>query len=215
MNVKPTRSELMKLKSRIKLAKSGYNLLKKKRDGLILSFFEILKEAKTIRFDLTEVYRNATEKFNMARVIETDMRIKSLALAIPDRPEIEVKTKNIMGVTVPTIKTADLAKTFDRKKYSVITTSAAVDESVAAYEELTRLIVRAAEVETAMKKLLIEIDKTKRRVNALEFEVIPKLEKQKAFIQFRLDEAERESLFRTKRVKKKAEKERMEMATTN
>ncbi|MBR9690393.1 V-type ATP synthase subunit D [Candidatus Woesearchaeota archaeon] len=204
-NVKPTRSELMKLKNRIKLANSGYNLLKKKRDGLILSFFEMLKESKTIRQDLTEAYKDAFEKFNMARVIETDMRIKSLALSIPNRPEIEVKTKNIMGVTVPTIKSEDIEKRFDRKGYSVITTSAAVDESVSAYEELTKLIVKAAEVETAMKKLLLEIEKTKRRVNALEFEVIPKLEKTRAFIEFRLEEAERETIFRTKRIKKKSE----------
>ena len=203
MNVKPTRSELMKLKARIKLAKSGYNLLKKKRDGLILSFFEILKEAKTIRADLTKAYINANQKFSVARVIETDMRIKSLALSIADRPAIEVKTKNIMGVTVPTIKTEEIERAFDHKGYSVITTSTAVDESVKAYEELTKLIVKAAEVETAMKKLLIEIEKTKRRVNALEFKVLPELAKFKSFIQFRLDEAERESLFRTKRVKKK------------
>ncbi len=203
MNIKPTRSELMKLKNRIKLAKAGHNLLKKKRDGLILAFFEILKEAKTIRVELTEAYIKATQKFNMARVIETDMKIKSLALSIQNRPPIEVKTKNIMGVTVPTIKSEDIKKTFDHKGYSVITTSNMIDESVEAYEQLTKLVVRAAEVETAMKKLLIEIEKTKRRVNALEFKVMPMLAKQKAFIQFRLDEAEREALFRTKRVKKK------------
>ena len=210
MNIKPTRSELMKLKNRIKLAKAGYNLLKKKRDGLILSFFEILKEAKTIRVELTKAYINATQKFNMARVIETDMRIKSLVLSIDDRSPIEVKTKNIMGVTVPTIKTEDIHKAFDHKGYSIITTSAAVDESVEAYEELTKKIVKAAEVETAMKKLLIEIEKTKRRVNALEFKVMPELAKQKTFIQFRLDEAERESLFRTKRVKKKNQQKNLE-----
>lgn len=196
----------MKLKNRIKLAKAGHNLLKKKRDGLILSFFEILKEAKSIRADLTKAYIEATEKFSMARVIETDMRIKSLALSIQDRPPIDVRTKNIMGVTVPTIRSEVMQKAFDHKGYSVLTSSTAVDESVQAYEELTRKIVRAAEVETAMKKLLIEIEKTKRRVNALEFKVMPELAKQKAFIQFRLDEAEREALFRTKRVKRKSQK---------
>ena len=206
MNVKPTRSELMKLKNKIKLAKGGYNLLKKKRDGLILSFFEILKEAKSIRSELTESFISAKKKFGIARIVETDLKIKSLAMSIKNTPQIEVKTKNIMGVTVPTIRSETIKNAFDRKGYSVLTTSTAVDESVASYEDLTIHIVKAAEVETAMKKLLIEIEKTKRRVNALEFEVIPKLDKQKEFIQFRLDEAERESLFRTKRVKKKNEK---------
>ena len=69
-NVKPTRSELMELKKRIKLAKSGYNLLKKKRDGLILDFFEILKKVKNVRGELTEEYKRALQKMSLARVIE-------------------------------------------------------------------------------------------------------------------------------------------------
>ena len=72
IDIKPTRSELQKLKQRIKLAKSGYNLLKKKRDGLIIDFFEVLKEAKTLRQDMINEYINALNKINVARVLETD-----------------------------------------------------------------------------------------------------------------------------------------------
>ena len=87
-NVKPTRSELMALKKKIKLADGGYNLLKKKRDGLILDFFEILKKAKSIRQEMIEDYKKAVEKVNIARALEGDMKIKSLALAVTEKPEI-------------------------------------------------------------------------------------------------------------------------------
>ena len=75
-DIKSTRSELLKLKKQIKLAKSGYNLLKKKRDGLILEFFEILKKAKTLREDLVNEYRVALEKINIARTLEGDLKVK-------------------------------------------------------------------------------------------------------------------------------------------
>src|SRR3990167_6429794 len=85
--IKPTRSELLKVKKQIKLAKSGYSLLKKKRDGLILEFFEILKKAKTLRQELVEEYKIALEKINIARTLESDLKVKSIAMAIKKIPE--------------------------------------------------------------------------------------------------------------------------------
>jgi len=201
-NIKPTRSELMELKKRIKLAKDGYNLLKKKRDGLILDFFEILKKVKNLRSEITEDYKQAIEKMNMARIIESDLKIKSIALAVAQIPEIEVGRKNIMGVVVPSIGEIQLQKSGLERGYGVYT-SAAVDEAAEGYEKVVEKIIRAAEVEASMRKLLREIEKTKRRVNALEFEVIPRMDHTKAFIQMRLQEVERENTFRMKRTKKK------------
>jgi len=202
-NVKPTRSELMELKKRIKLAKSGYDLLKKKRDGLILDFFEILKKVKNIRTEIVEDYKSAIEKMNMARMLESDLKIKSIALAVSQSLEIEMGTKNIMGVVVPNIGEIAVQKTTLQRGYGLYN-SAAVDEAAFDYEKVVEKIIKAAEVETGMRKLLQEIEKTKRRVNALEFEVIPKMEKTGAFIQLRLEEVERENTFRMKRIKKKA-----------
>ncbi|MBS3107024.1 V-type ATP synthase subunit D [Candidatus Woesearchaeota archaeon] len=201
-NVKPTRSELMELKKRIKLAKSGYNLLKKKRDGLILDFFEILKKVKNVRGELTEEYKRALQKMSLARVIESDLKIRSVALAVANSPEVEIGRKNIMGVVVPNIGEVELRKTALNRGYGLYT-SAAVDEAAAEYEKVVEKVVRAAEIETSMRKLLKEIEKTKRRVNALEFEVIPKLDRTKSFIQLRLEEAERENIFRMKIIKRK------------
>ena len=202
--IKPTRSELMKLKKKIKLAQSGYNLLKKKRDGLILDFFEILNKAKTLRSELVSLFKNAQKKLNVARVLESDLTIKSVALAMKNKPEVEMKTKSIMGVKVPKINQLELQKkTFERGPG--IYNSSAISETAEAYEKLVEKIIIAAEVETSMRKLLQEIEKTKRRVNALEFAVIPKMQKQAAFIRLRLEEMERENIFRMKRIKKKAE----------
>ena len=202
-DIKPTRSELLKLKKQIKLAKSGYNLLKKKRDGLILEFFEILKKAKTLREELVNEYKIALERINIARTLEGDLKVKSVAMAIRDIPDVKLTTKNIMGVKVPKIESSEIKKEFMQRGYGIYSSSA-IDEAAAAYEKVVEKIILAAEVETSMRKLLNEIEKTKRRVNALEFVVIPSLDKQKGFIQLRLEEMERENIFRMKRIKAKA-----------
>lgn len=201
LDIKPTRSELIKLKKKIKLAKSGYNLLKKKRDGLILEFFEVLKKAKTLRQELIDEYKKAIQAMNIARISESDEKIKSLSMAISKQPEIALKTKNIMGVTVPQIDSEGLQKTMFERGYGVTESSAAVQEAASAYEKVVEKVIEAAEIETSMKKMLNEIEKTKRRVNALEFAVIPKMQETEAFIKFRLEEMEREGIFGLKRIK--------------
>jgi len=201
-DIKPTRSELIKTKRQIKLAKSGYNLLKKKRDGLILEFFEILKRAKTLREELVNEYKIALEKINVARTLEGDLKVKSIAMAIKDIPDIKLETKNIMGVKVPKVESSEIKKAFMERGYGVYNSSS-IDEAAEVYERVVEKIIVAAEVETSMRKLLNEIEKTKRRVNALEFVVIPRMEDIKSFIQLRLEEMERENIFRMKRIKAK------------
>lgn len=200
-NIKPTRSELQNLKKRIKLAESGYNLLKKKRDGLILEFFEVLKQAKSLRKELTEEYKTALQAVNMARVVEGDVMITSLSMAVVAKPEVELMSKNIMGVVVPKIKGSSVQHHFMDRGYGTIGSSTMIDNAAFAYEKVVEKVIQAAETETTMKKLLEEIEKTKRRVNALEFEVIPKMKKQMAFIKMRLEEMDRENVFRMKRIK--------------
>ena len=202
-DIKPTRSELLKVKKQIKLAKSGHSLLKKKRDGLILEFFEILKKAKTLREELVAEYKIALGKMNIARALEGDLKVKSIAMAVNEIPDIKLATKNIMGVKVPKIESLDIKKAFMERGYGVYNSSA-IDEAAAAYERVVEKILLAAEVETSMRKLLNEIEKTKRRVNALEFVVMPKLQGVQNFIRLRLEEMERENIFRMKRIKAKA-----------
>ncbi len=203
-DIKPTRSELLKVKKQIKLAKSGHSLLKKKRDGLILEFFEILKKAKTLREELVAEYRIALERIKIARSLEGDLKVKSIAMAIKEIPDIMLAAKNIMGVKVPKIESAEIKKAFAQRGYGVYQSSA-IDEAAAAYEKVVEKVLLAAEVETSMRKLLNEIEKTKRRVNALEFVVMPRLTGVQDFIRLRLEEMERENIFRMKRIKAKAE----------
>jgi len=192
----------MKLKKQIKLAKSGHSLLKKKRDGLILEFFEILKKVKTLRSELVAEFKLAQQKLNMARLRESDLAISSLALAISKIPVVELKTKNIMGVVVPKIESPSLQKAYTERGFGLFN-SIAVQEAAEAYEKVVEKILLAAEVETSMRKVLAEIEQTKRRVNALEFSLIPKMEKLRSFIRLRLEEMERESIFGLKHIKKK------------
>jgi V/A-type H+/Na+-transporting ATPase subunit D len=205
MEVKPTRSELLEIKKRIKLTKSGYKILKMKRDGLIIEFFKILEQAKQVRVKIVKDYEEAMAKINVAQAVDGAIAVQSAAFALRLHPEVTLRSKNVMGIVVPEIETNSLKSTVDQRGYGVIGTSTYIDEATGAFESLVETLVQAAEIETAMKKLLDEIEKTKRRVNALEFKVIPELEEAKAFIELRLQEMERENTFRLKRVKDKAE----------
>lgn len=202
-DVNPTRSELIALKKRIALAKAGHKLLKKKRDGLIQEFFEVLKGAKTARRDLHQAYMHARKKGDIMRALQSDIELEMLSLAIQPAPDISLGTKNIMGTVVPTITSDDMQKELSGRGYGLLTTSNAVNETCAAYERLIEQILVVAEVETATRRLIEEIGKTKRRVNALEYELIPRMVRTKDRIILRLDEIERENTYRIKMVKRK------------
>jgi V/A-type H+/Na+-transporting ATPase subunit D len=200
--VKPTRSELIELKKKIKLSEGGHKLLKMKRDGLILEFFEILSKAKDVRSELDAAYEKANVKIGIAEAVEGRITVKSTAFAMKDAPQIQLESHNIMGVVVPKIESSSVRKPINKRGYGLLGTSSYIDEAVDSYEELVEKIILAAEIETTMKKLLDDIEKTKRRVNALEFKVIPELTEAMVFIRLRLEEMERENTFRLKRIKK-------------
>lgn len=205
MEVKPTRSELLEVKKKIKLTKSGYKILKMKRDGLIIEFFKILEQAKQVRIKIVKDYDEAMAKINVAQAVDGAIAVRSAAFALRLHPEVTLRSKNVMGLVVPEIETNSLKSTVDQRGYGIIGTSTYIDEATAAFEKLVETLVQAAEIETTMKKLLDEVEKTKRRVNALEFKVIPELQEAEDFIELRLEEMERENTFRLKRIKDKAE----------
>ena len=200
-DVKPTRMELIETKRKIKLSKSGYKLLKMKRDGLIMEFFELLPKVKDLRSQLSALYSDAMEKLAIAVAADGKTALESAANCLNKAPEVELSSKNIMGVVVPSVEVTAVEKSLEDRGYGLIGTSIRVDEAVHAFEKLSEMIILAAEGETTMKKLLDEIESTKRRVNALEFKVIPSLEEIAKYISFRLEELERESIFGLKRIK--------------
>ena len=206
-DVKPTRKNLMAIEDRIELSERGHDTLEKKRDGLIMEFMDILDQAQDVRSDLDENYERAQRNINMARAMEGDVAVRGAAAALKEHPEITSQSKNIMGVVVPQIESTKVKKSLDQRGYGLVGTSARIDEAADAYEELLETIILAAEVETAMKKMLDEIEKTKRRVNALEFKLLPELHGAQEYIEQKLEEQEREEIFRMKKIKAKKEED--------
>ena len=203
LDIKPTRSELIKLKARIKQTKNGYKLLKMKRDGLFHEFRQLLSQMIEAKRDLTNAYRLAKQRIDLANAIDGGLAVRAAAIANSAQPEVEVERRNIMGVVVPSVSGTNLKSTFEERGVGYIGSSPYIDEASDSFSDLIEKIVTASEMEATLKRLLEEIEATKRRVNALEFKVIPELEEAKVFIQLRLEEMEREETFRLKRFKNK------------
>lgn len=206
MEVQPTRMELIKLRRRIVMAKKGHALLKMKRDGLIMEFRTILEDAKRVIEEMVHRYREAQEKLALAMAADGVIAVKSIALSVEKEPSFTLKRKNIMGVVVPVIKREVVRKSVAERNYGIIGTTARIDEAVDAYEALIDAILEVAEIETTLKRLIEEIERTKRRVNALEFRVIPEMEDAARYIMFKLEEMDRENIIRLKKIKSKKEK---------
>jgi V/A-type H+-transporting ATPase subunit D len=206
-DVKPTRKNLMQIEDRIELSERGHDTLEKKRDGLIMEFMDILDQAQDVREDLDDSYDRAQRAIDMARAMDGDVAVRGAAAALKEHPELTTQSKNIMGVVVPQIESSKVKKDLDERGYGVLGTSARIDEAADAYEDLLENIILAAEVETAMKKMLEEIETTKRRVNALEFKLLPDLKDNQEYIEQKLEEQEREEIFRMKKIKAKKEEE--------
>jgi V/A-type H+-transporting ATPase subunit D len=200
----------MAIEDRIELSERGHDTLEKKRDGLIMEFMDILDQAQDVRANLNDNYEDAQRAIDMARALDGDVAVRGAAAALKEHPEITTEAHNIMGVVVPQIESSKVKKSLDERGYGVLGTSARIDEAADAYEELLETIILAAEVETAMKKMLDEIETTKRRVNALEFKLLPELYEGKEYIEQKLEEQEREEIFRMKKIKAKKEEEEKE-----
>lgn len=205
--ITPNRSALLELKRKIKMTEGGHKILKMKRDGLIIEFFKTLEKARQMRAGVLSDYEAAINKIAIARAVEGDISVKSAAYALKADHQVTVGSTNIMGMKVPKVAASGSMHTkITEKGYGVISTSAYIEEASVAFEKLLETLIRAAEIETTMKKLLDEIEKTKRRVNALEFKIIPDFKESERFVKFSLEEMERENTTRLKHQKKKGER---------
>ncbi len=201
---KPTRSQLLQLRRTRRTAERGHRLLKLKRDALIVEFFKVLDRARKVRSNLVERYRGAEEAIALARAIEGVVAVRSAAYASLVNPHLDLRTRNVMGIVVPRIEADKVRKALPDRGYGIIGTTPRIDEATDAYEALVEDVIVAAEIETTMRRLIDEIEKVKRRVNALEYRVIPELKATERFIRQRLEEMERENIFRLKRFKAEA-----------
>lgn len=204
-DVKTTRLELIETRNRIRLAENGHKLLKQKRDVLVLEFFKIMKQAQDLRTDLNSRMGEAFSSLAVCQAYHGILEVENIALAVKKAPNIQVESKNVMGVHIPHIKGEYVSKTISERGYSIQGSSAKIDEAASAFEKSLEIIIKLAETENALKRLIKEIEKTKRRVNALDYIMIPNLKGNAKYIIMRLEEMEREQFISLKTIKAKLE----------
>ena len=203
LNVNPTRMELSRLKLRLKTAVRGHKLLKDKQDELMRQFIDMIKKNKKLREKVEEMLQNSFKDFLLSRGVMSDEMLEN-AIAYPkEKIGVEVKKKNIMSVNVPQM-------TFVRENegnqgmiypYGYAQTSADLDDAIDGLNSVMDNLLELAEVEKACQLMADEVEKTRRRVNALEYMTIPQLQETIRFIQMKLDENERGSITRLMKVK--------------
>lgn len=203
-NVRPTRLELLRTRRRIVVAKRGLNLLKLKRSALIAEFFAISREAMRLRGDLKARIARGYEAIRMAETLEGPTRLENIAMLLPALPVVSVATKNVMGVRTPRVDSGAYAPV---PTASLLQLPTAVQEAVHHFQGIYEVVLEIAEKENALRRLLKEIEKTKRRASAIENVLVPRLEAIVRYIKFRFDEMERDSFAMLKTVKRKMEQE--------
>ena len=202
MNVNPTRMELTRLKKKLAVATRGHKLLKDKRDELMRQFLEIVKENKELRLSVEQSIRDANSSLIIARSLMQKQSLNASLMMPKQQINIEVSEKNIMSVDVPvfTAKTKT-DNPHDIYSYGYAYTSGDLDEGVLALAKALPDILKLAQQENAAQLMASEIEKTRRRVNALEHVMIPDLNDTIRFITMKLDENERSSQTRLMKVK--------------
>jgi len=202
INVNPTRMELNKLKKRIKVARRGHKLLKDKRDELMKKFIEIVKLNKKLREQMEDMLDKAHSSFIIARAIMSSEYLEE-ALLIPKKSvKLTIDYDNIMSVKVPKF-------IFDEKEnddtniypYGLNSTSGELDGAIYNLTEVLPIMLKLAQIEKTTQLLAREIEKTRRRVNALEYVMIPQLEETIKYISMKLEENERGNTTRLMKVK--------------
>ncbi len=200
LKVNPTRMELRRLKDRKKTAVRGHKLLKDKSDEMIRQFIGYAKENMRLRLEVEQELSNALAEFMLAKSVSQDGVIWE-ALSIPAiGMELEIGTKNIMSVNVPSIGIKKSEST-SLYPYSFASVTSELDKSISTISVLAEKLIKLAEVEKTCNMLATEIEKNRRRVNALEHIMIPQTEEAIHDITMKLDENERGNIVRLMKVK--------------
>jgi len=202
-DIQATRAGLQAVRRKIQIAENGHRLLKLKRDVLILELIAIAKNTRRSEQELGDLSQNAGKTLSIAKMMEGSLGIVIVSISVERSPEIRVTSRNVMGMQLPVFTADGVRKELADRGYGLIGTSSVIDEAAEAFEGLTEAIVRHAELLAAARILSAEILRLKRRVNALEFRVIPDLYATREAITLRRDEMEREEHSRIFWVKKR------------
>ena len=198
LDINPTRMELLNLKKRVKSAVRGHKLLKDKQDGLMKTFMEVVREAKTLRREVEGKLGGAFKNFMFASSMMMPEKLEAALLYPSAKVELEVRTENVMSVHIPFF---DLKQEGDILNYGYLQTSGELDIALAAFQDVFPMLIKLAAIEKQAERLAIELETTRRRVNALEYKMIPDLKETLKFIQMKLAEAERAGIVSVMRVK--------------
>jgi len=193
---------LLDLKRRVKSAERGHKLLKDKQDGLMKEFMTIIRGAKRLREDVETKLGSAFKQFLIASAWMKDADLRNALSSPQARLDLSVKTKNVMSVRIPEFT---LEKEGDIKTYGMAGTNAFLDEAIDAFDKAFMTLISLAQIEKQAEAMAIELESTRRRVNALEHKMIPDLKDTVKYIRLKLDETERSSIIGTMKVKAQIE----------
>ncbi len=200
--ITPTRMELTRLKKKLVTATRGHKLLKDKRDELMRQFLEKVRENKTLREQVEKGIKAANKNFLLARAGMQDQVLNTAMLAPKQRVSVETGVENVMSVEIPTCdfktRTPDQNDIFS---YGFAFTSSDLDGAVQSLADIFPDMLKLAEIEKSCQLMAVEIEKTRRRVNALEHVMIPELQANIKYISMKLDENERATQIRLMKVK--------------
>jgi len=209
LEVNPTRMELTRLKDRLKTATRGHKLLKDKQDELMRRFIELIRENKRLREEVEKDLKEAFEAFFLASAVMSPEMLEE-AIAFPKESiSVDIKKKNVMSVRVPVM---NFIRSLENDEgsiypYGFAQTSPELDEAIFKLYSIMPKLLELSEVEKSCQLMADEIEKTRRRVNALEYRTIPELEETIRFIRMKLDENERSTIVRLMKVKEIINKE--------
>jgi len=198
LKVNPNRMELIRLKKRLIVAKRGYKLLKDKRDALIQVFVRLAKESNMAREELEEKLLKCYAIFSNTSSLMSKLALEETLMFPKAKGKAEVSFKNVMSVNVPQYKLKCEGRYYS---YGLVDTTAELDSALKKYHEILPLMLKVAELDKSITLLANEIEKTRRRVNALEYVIIPDLEETIKFITMKLDEMARSNTSAIMRIK--------------
>ena len=174
--------------------------MKLKRQALILEFFNINKASSRLRSELQLELNKGYQSIRMAEMLDGEMRLENEAMKIPQLKKLLITPKNVMGVSIPKLEGGTREQALTEYLLEI---PVSISEAMKAFQEVHKIVLDVAEKETTLRKLLYEIDKTKRKANAIENVFIPGLQAAVKFITFRLEEMERDTFTMLKTVKRK------------
>lgn len=201
LNVNPTRMELTKLKIRLNTAVRGHKLLKDKQDELMRKFIDMIRENKRLREKVEKDLSLSLENFLLARSTMSNEALEESLMYPTESISVDITKKNIMSVNVPVMNFIKNKESGSIHSYGFADTTGELDDSLESLHEIMPDLLKLAEVEKACLLMADEIEKTRRRVNALEYMTIPQLQETIRFIRMKLDENERSAVTRIMKVK--------------